>query len=105
MWAKKRGFGSVVSWVSLIGITLGVATLIVVMSVMGGFHETLLSRIIGMNGHVVVYHQNGAISDYDFLIDKILEPLPSEHAIKNNPKDINQYDRPFFLFVRAKKKM
>lgn len=69
--AKKRGFGSVVSWVSLIGITLGVATLIVVMSVMGGFHDTLLSRIIGMNGHVVVYHQNGTISDYDFLIDKM----------------------------------
>lgn len=71
MAAKKRGFGSVVSWVSLIGIMLGVATLIVVMSVMGGFHETLLSRIIGMNGHVVVYHQKGAISDYDFLIEKM----------------------------------
>ncbi len=69
--AKKRGFGSVISWVSLIGITLGVATLIVVMSVMGGFHETLLSRIIGMNGHVVVYHQDGAIADYDYLIDKM----------------------------------
>ena len=68
---KKRGFGSVVSWVSLIGIMLGVATLIVVMSVMGGFHDTLLSRIVGMNGHVVVYHQDGAIKDYDFLIDKI----------------------------------
>ena len=71
MAAKKRGFGSVVSWVSLIGIMLGVATLIVVMSVMGGFHDTLLSRIIGMNGHVVVYHQKGTISDYDFLIDKM----------------------------------
>lgn len=69
--AKKRGFGSVISWVSLIGITLGVATLIVVMSVMGGFHETLLSRIVGMNGHVVVYHQDGAISDFDYLIDKM----------------------------------
>ncbi len=69
--AKKRGFGSVVSWVSLLGIMLGVATLIVVMSVMGGFHDTLLSRIIGMNGHVVVYYQDGAISDYDFLIDKM----------------------------------
>ena len=69
--AKKRGFGSVISWVSLIGIMLGVATLIVVMSVMGGFHDTLLSRIIGMNGHVVVYHQNGTISDYDFLMDKM----------------------------------
>ena len=71
LFAKKRGFGSVISWFSLIGIMLGVATLIVVMSVMGGFHETLLSRIIGMNGHVVVYHQDGAISDYDFLIDKM----------------------------------
>ena len=71
MFAKKRGFGSVVSWVSLVGIMLGVATLIVVMSVMGGFHETLLSRIIGMNGHVVVYHNGGTISDYDFLMDKM----------------------------------
>ncbi len=71
MATKRRGFGSVVSWVSLIGIMLGVATLIVVMSVMGGFHDTLLSRIIGMNGHVVVYHQDGAITDYDFLIDKM----------------------------------
>ena len=69
--ARRRGFGSVISWVSLIGITLGVATLIVVMSVMGGFHVTLLSRIVGMNGHVVVYHQDGAIADYDFLIDKM----------------------------------
>lgn len=69
--AKKRGFGSVISWVSLIGIMLGVATLIVVMSVMGGFHDTLLGRIIGMNGHVVVYHQDGAIADYDYLIEKM----------------------------------
>ncbi len=80
--AKKRGFGSVISWVSLIGITLGVATLIVVMSVMGGFHETLLSRIIGMNGHVVVYHQDGAIADYDYLIDKMKQnKVVATHAI------------------------
>ena len=71
--AKRRGFGSVVSWVSLIGIMLGVATLIVVMSVMGGFHDTLLARIVGMNGHVVVYHQDGAIADYDFLTEKMME--------------------------------
>ena len=71
MAAKKRGFGSVISWVSLIGIMLGVATLIVVMSVMGGFHDALLSRIIGMNGHVVVYHQDGVIYDYDVLINKM----------------------------------
>ncbi len=81
MAAKKRGFGSVISWVSLIGIMLGVATLIVVMSVMGGFHDTLLSRIVGMNGHVVIYHQDGAISDYDYLIEKIKEnKVVSAHA-------------------------
>lgn len=71
--ARRRGFGSVVSWVSLLGIMLGVATLIVVMSVMGGFHDTLLARIVGMNGHVVVYHQDGAIADYDFLAEKMME--------------------------------
>jgi lipoprotein-releasing system permease protein len=69
--ARGRGFGSVISWVSLLGIMLGVATLVVVMSVMAGFHDALLSRIIGMNGHVVVYYQDGAIKDYDFLVDKI----------------------------------
>ena len=81
---KKRGFGSVVSWVSLIGIMLGVATLIVVMSVMGGFHDTLLSRIVGMNGHVVVYHQDGAIKDYDFLIEKISQ----NKIVKSNTTSI-----------------
>ncbi|MBQ0013436.1 MAG: lipoprotein-releasing ABC transporter permease subunit [Proteobacteria bacterium] len=84
--AKKRGFGSVVSWVSLLGIMLGVATLIVVMSVMGGFHDTLLSRIIGMNGHVVVYYQDGAISDYDFLIDKMRQnKIVQGHAVSVVP--------------------
>jgi lipoprotein-releasing system permease protein len=70
---KKRGFGSVISWVSLMGIMLGVATLVVVMSVMSGFHHVLLSRIVGMNGHIVIYHQDGAIRDFDFLIKKISE--------------------------------
>ena len=80
--AKKRGFGSVISWVSLSGIMLGVATLIFVMSVMGGFHETLLNRIVGMNGHVVVYYQDGPISDFDFLIDKMRQnKLVSQRAV------------------------
>jgi len=71
MRAKKRGFGSVISWVSLIGIMLGVMTLVVVMSVMTGFHNVLLARIVGMNGHIVIYHQDGAIREYDFLIERI----------------------------------
>ena len=79
--AHRRGFGSVVTWVSFLGIMLGVATLIVVMSVMGGFHDTLLARIVGMNGHVVVYHQDGAIADYDFLVDKIKQNKTVARAV------------------------
>ena len=52
---REDGFISIVSWFSLIGISLGVATLIIVMSVMNGFREELLSRIIGLNGHASLY--------------------------------------------------
>ncbi len=55
---------------------------------------------------VVKYHRNfeeiiNTLTNNGFIIDKILEPKPSKYAIENNPKYINQYDRPFFLFVRA----
>jgi lipoprotein-releasing system permease protein len=52
---NRDRFLSVIAGFSFLGISLGVATLIIVMSVMGGFREELLSRIIGMKGHVVVY--------------------------------------------------
>ena len=51
---RQEGFISVVAWFSLVGIMLGVATLIIVMSVMNGFRAELLSRILGVNGHVEV---------------------------------------------------
>ncbi len=51
---RKDGFISVISWLSLIGITLGVATLIIVMSVMNGFRDEMLSKILGINGHITV---------------------------------------------------
>lgn len=58
--------------------------------------------------NVIKYHRNfeeiiNTLINNGFIIDKILEPLPSKKAIENNPKYVNQYDRPFFLFVRAKK--
>ena len=73
MMAKGRGFGSVISWVSLLGIMLGVMTLVIVMSVMSGFHNVLLDRIIGMNGHIVIYHQDGALQDFDLVVKRIGE--------------------------------
>tara|TARA_Y100001970_G_scaffold294183_2_gene448134 strand:- start:7337 stop:8584 length:1248 start_codon:yes stop_codon:yes gene_type:complete len=52
---RSEGFISIIAAFSLIGITLGVATLIVVMSVMNGFRDELMSRILGINGHIAVY--------------------------------------------------
>jgi lipoprotein-releasing system permease protein len=69
----RESFISVIAWFSLIGIALGVATLIVVMSVMNGFREQLLSRILGLNGHVQVIQIGEPIKDYEALTIKISE--------------------------------
>lgn len=69
---KGERFVSVIAIFSLIGIALGVGTLIVVMAVMNGFKDDLLGRILGLNGDLSVYGQmsyNGPkpITDYDQL--------------------------------------
>ena len=56
---RAEGFISVIAWFSLAGITLGVATLIIVMSVMNGFRAELVDRILGLNGHVAIYSTEG----------------------------------------------
>ncbi len=69
---RQEGFISVIAWFSLLGIALGVATLIIVMSVMNGFRQELLSRILGLNGHVGVYALvGGALSDYDAIARRV----------------------------------
>ncbi len=69
----RRGerFVSVIAVFSLVGIALGVAVLIIVMSVMGGFQVDLLNRILGFNGHLGVYGQGAPLSDYDALTTRI----------------------------------
>lgn len=52
---REEGFISVIAVFSLVGIALGVATLIIVMSVMNGFRAELLGRIMGINGHLVIH--------------------------------------------------
>lgn len=68
---RQEGFISVIAGFSLLGIALGVATLIIVMAVMNGFREELLQRILGVNGHLTVYADDGAIEDYDDLAAKL----------------------------------
>lgn len=68
---RQEGFISVIAWFSLLGIALGVATLIIVMSVMNGFRQELLTRILGLNGHMSVYTQNGQMKPFDSVADQI----------------------------------
>ena len=65
---RGEGFVSVIAGFALVGIALGVGTLIVVLAVMNGFRDELLGRILGVNGHatVVAAGPNG-IADYDAL--------------------------------------
>ena len=69
----RRGerFVSVIAAFSLVGIALGVATLIIVMSVMNGFKSDLLSRILGFNGDLGVFGESASITDYQSLADRI----------------------------------
>ncbi|MGY8992303.1 MAG: lipoprotein-releasing system transmembrane subunit LolC, partial [Rhodospirillales bacterium] len=62
---RREGFISVITWFSLLGIALGVATLIIVMSVMNGFREELLSRILGINGHLSIYGKTHKLTGFD----------------------------------------
>ena len=69
---RAEGFISVSAWFSLFGIILGVATLIVVMSVMNGFRTELVDRILGINGHLIVYKKNGLlIENYHKIVNQI----------------------------------
>jgi len=69
---REEGFVSVIAGFSLAGIALGVATLIIVMSVMNGFRAELLDRILGLNGHMGVYSlTNQPLRDFDRIATEI----------------------------------
>jgi lipoprotein-releasing system permease protein len=66
---RREGFISVLAGFSFLGILLGVFTLITVMAVMNGFRKELFSKILGLNGHIIV-HKIGA-DDFDSFDDEI----------------------------------
>jgi lipoprotein-releasing system permease protein len=68
---RQESFVSVISGFSLVGIALGVATLIIVMSVMGGFRKEFLDSILGFNGHVTIEAQAGYLPDYDAMATRL----------------------------------
>ena len=79
---RGEGFISVIAGFSLLGITLGVAALIIVMAVMNGFRSELMDKILGLNGHVIVQGYGGKLYDHEKLlidiskIDGIVEVMP-----------------------------
>jgi lipoprotein-releasing system permease protein len=68
---RKEGFISVIAGFSFAGIMLGVATLIIVMSVMNGFRTELLSKILGLNGHMMVRSLGTNVGEFDAVAEAI----------------------------------
>jgi lipoprotein-releasing system permease protein len=68
---RQEGFISVIAAFSLLGIALGVATLIVVLAVMSGFRAELLGRVLGLNGHITVQAGPDGLSNFDALADRL----------------------------------
>jgi len=77
----KEGFISVIAVLSFLGVMLGVATLIVVMSVMNGFRKELVSKILGLNGHVFVQAIESPLTDYKDVVER-LRQAPGVASVK-----------------------
>ena len=73
---KNDGFLNVISIFSFIGISLGVAVLIVVMSVMNGFRTELINKIVGFNSHITVKSYENSIN-----LDKLKESISLQSEI------------------------
>lgn len=92
---RREKFISVTAVFSFIGIALGVATLIIVTSVMNGFREEFSSKIVGFNGHLTAYIRNANL-DVDDTVNKIESmsgvvsaiPVIERHALSSNGRQI-----------------
>ena len=96
---KTDGYISIFSWFSIIGITIGVAAIIIVMAVMNGFREELTSRLLGINGHLNIYSNTGQITKEEVNIiksdfsDNQLIPLIQTQALVIS----NEFSKGVFL--------
>jgi len=78
---RKEGFISVIAGFSFVGIMLGVATLIIVMAVMNGFRKDLFSKILGLNGHIIVHKIGEPFEDYADIAKRIAGVPGVKHAL------------------------
>jgi lipoprotein-releasing system permease protein len=90
---RKEGFLSVIAGFSFLGIMLGVATLIIVLAVKNGFRKELLSKILGLNGHLLVQPLETPLTDWEVVSDRIGQvpgitlaaPLVEGQALASSP--------------------
>ena len=81
---KSDGFLNIISIFSFIGISLGVAVLIIVMSVMNGFRTELIDKIVGFNAHAVVKPYNKPLKIMRTLVIILILSLATSCVEKNN---------------------
>jgi lipoprotein-releasing system permease protein len=68
---RKQAFISVITIISVVGVMVGVMALIIVLSVMNGFREDLMSKILGVNAHLWVLSYDGAFSGYEKVMEEV----------------------------------
>lgn len=78
---RKQTFISVISFLSIAGVTLGVAALIVVLAVMTGFHDGVRQQILGNVPHVLIQQQGGVVEGYRDLVEKVKRQVPEAVAV------------------------
>src|SRR4030066_57524 len=62
---RKQAFISIITLILIVGVMMGVMALIVVLSVMNGFRADLMSKIMGVNAHILVRHYGDAFKEYE----------------------------------------
>ena len=77
---RREGFIAITTWFAVIGIALGVATLILVTSLMNGIRDEMASRFIGIDGHVTIYSNYQAFTDYALVADQVKQ-LPEVASV------------------------
>jgi lipoprotein-releasing system permease protein len=70
---RKQVFVSIITFISISGIFLGVAALIIVLAVMNGFETDLRNKILGINSHIMLMEHSGAMKDYPRVMQEVVQ--------------------------------